>query len=710
MKFFAATNTVTQTVAPCLPWEFKGTENITAQIRQVKEDRQNWYKNPATQHNFYSGLEAANPNARVSKENPPRLLHAFVADYDVPVPKERVLEAIAAMENPPTWFEKSLGGNFRLVWCLETPILVEDTAFCIFILQRAKEWLSLDVLPGLDAPAFEVATRLYCNGLEWENVGKPIPANKVQAFFVDAGRKFRFKVGDDEQVPLDVVEKAIRAKFPNFDWPGPFDPETQGPSFWIEGSQSTQSAILKAGGLFTFAAHAAKPFYSWSDLLGSDFTQKFNDEAIAKATADIWWDGKRFWKRKAGVYLSLDRTELTSYFRVTCRLSAKPGSTGNSPIDLAFDHIFSHQWVIGAGPFVFRESGLVTYQNERKLNTYSGKALDPAAGVQLWGPTGNFPFTCKLFDTIFNPIPQLPYFLAALKHYYTSAFEKDPHPGQNYVLMGGAGIGKTLLNRSYVGVAVGGYVDASDFLVDGGTFTSHLFRSPHWALDDDNPSNSAASQTRLHALFKKLAANQQFLCNEKFERASMIEWMGRIGCTTNLDYVSTRIVGPLDNSSLDKMNLFKCVAKAPFEFPSRTELQKTITAELPFFLRWLLDWSPPDHIKRNPRFGYDSYQEKSLLDQTYQTSPSASFQEIWLEALLHFFKSNPAEKTWSGTITAMVREIMVVPGNDVMLKSLRLEQSNRFLEQIQREGLVKCEASTGALNSRIWTFHRPESQ
>ena len=145
--------------------------------------------------------------------------------------------------------------------------------------------MKLDLLPGLDRKAFEEPSRLYCNGCDWKPTGfGPVPAEKSQAFFVECGKRFRFKGGDDELVPLDLVEKAVKEKYPNFNWPGDFTLDSQGPTFWIPESVSPLSAIVKPGGMFTFAMHASKPFYCWTDLLGKEFSAKFQQDSIAQAT------------------------------------------------------------------------------------------------------------------------------------------------------------------------------------------------------------------------------------------------------------------------------------------------------------------------------------------------------------------------------------------------------------------------------------------
>jgi hypothetical protein len=701
--FFAAKNLVTRSLQPCEPWLFKLVEPISQQIREVKEDRQRWYQNPVTVHCFYTALEGVNAVQRVGKDNPPHLIHGFVADYDIRIPAERIMEAIREMAIKPTYFESSLGGNFRLVWILERPLPVDDRGFCTFILQQAHDWLRLGLLPGLDRKAFEETSRLYCNGCAWEDLGNgPIPAATAQAFFVECGRKFRFKAGDDEMVPLDLVEKALRERYPNFSWPCSFELETQGPSFWVPGSVSLQSAIVKPGGMFSFAAHSDKPFYSWSDLLGKEFTEKFQADAVARATDDVWWDSKIFWRRINGVYASVEKTELLSYLKVTCRLSAKPGQGGVSQQEAALEHIYVHQRVIGAAPFVMRRSGLIMFDGERKLNTYSGKPLEPADT----GDDKDCPWLVSLEENLFGKGEQRDQKLAWLKHFYTSAYNFDPRPGQNIFMMGLAGAGKTLWNREVIGGLVGGFVDASDYLVNGAQFNSYLYRRCLWVLDDDSPAGSPQATARVHLMFKKIAANQQALCNTKFQNSVMLEWMGRIVCTTNLDFISSRIVGPLDNSSLDKTCLFRCAPGSRFDFPDRIEIANTLARELPHYARRILNWEPPATVRRDSRYGYAAYHDKSLLDQTYQSSPTASFKEVLIEYLAGWFKANEKAAYWEGPVSMLLREIMVSQNNDLVLRSLKLEQTSRFLEQIQREGNIQGEVRNGMHNTRIWRFYR----
>lgn len=709
--FFATDNLTKQGVAPCSPWEFKPPALPGAQIRGDKESRQDWYRSVSTVWNFYTPIEASNPNQRASKSNPPRILHGFAADYDLKLSAERIAEGINAMKVKPSWVERSLGGNCRLVWLFEQPLHVEDYDFCCFILDQATKWLALEILPGLDLPAFSDPTRLLCNGAEWVNTGAPaIPQPVLQAFFVSCGQEFKFQAKGAAEVPLDVVYKAILSKYPNFSWPTDFALESTGPTFWIAESTSSNSAILKRDGMFTFSAHATKPFYSWGEVLGPEFIKEFTADAIAKATTELFWDEKKFWRKKHGVYASLDMPELVNYLKCVCGLSAKPGNNGRSQIEEALNHIYSHNGIANAAPYVFRPPGVLVYQGKRRLNTYVHCLISPADGSHEWGEKGSFPFLSRLFDNLFSPPQQLFHFLAWWKYYYESGLKLSPAPGPVLFLMGGVGVGKTLINRELIGRSVGGFVDASGYIIKGESFNYQMFEVPHWCIDDDTVSDSPQAQAVLQSALKKSVANADFMINKKFHNSGMTEWMGRVVCTSNLDYISARMLGPLDGSCLDKISVLRCVKESAFDFPDREVTARTVRAELPNFLKWLVGWTPPEEVKRDSRFGFRAHQESTLLEQALQTSKIAPFKEILLGELSRYFDQEKDAVVWKGTVTQLVQTIHANPLNECVIRTLRLEQINRYLESVQKEGIVRCETETGDFNTRVWVFHRPEKK
>lgn len=707
-QFFALKNIRTQSLSPCIPWEFKPTpeEMPSAEIRSEKPARQAWYNNKNTVWQYYTAIEAANPNQRIDAGNPARTIWAFVADYDIPVPYETIQAAIARMKHKPQWIETSLGGKTRLVWILPRPIPVNTNEFCVCVLQRAVKFLDVNQLVGLDGPAFESPTRLYCNGGVWRATGEPmISEAEIVKFYVDCGQAYTFKPAGTSKVDLKEVEKAIIAKYPGFSWPGPFDYETQGPSFWIPQSVSPMSAIVKEHGMFTFSANADKPFYPWTEIVGPDFIRQYEAESIKKATDDTYFDRKHFWRFKNGIWVACEMTEMQNHLKVDCNISNKADKTGISPLDRVFSHIYNFKCIAGAAPFVFRQPGLIEFQGKRVLNTYVNTVIKPAnCEPPAWGDDC-IKFICSILDNFFDPPDQLPFFLAWWKYLYESALNLTPLPGQNIYLMGIAGVGKTLMSRNCVGASVGGFVDASRFMTKETQFNSEMYEVGLWCIDDETIGQTIRDQDALQAMMKKISANTEMMYNKKYEVSVMTAWNGRAIVTTNLDYVSTRILGSMDNTSGDKTNIFRC-SSSGYQFPKRLETAARIEQELPYFLRWLTTWEPPEHVTRDSRFGYKSYHEPTLLRQAYQSSKIAPVKELLIEFLREFFRTHPDDKYWRGTTTQLVRDIFGNPQNDAVVRLLRIDQVPRYLEMIQREGMMDCTTETGEANSRYWVFHR----
>lgn len=697
-----------KTVVPFDPWTFVPTVQVSEQIRHDKESRQDFYRNINTQWCFYTAFEGANPNQRISKEdNPPRLQSGFAADFDMEIPLVRVHEVIAAMKIKPAWIEISLGRKIRLVWLFDSPLRVDSVDFAMFFLRKAMKWLRLDLLPGLDEGAFLDPARLLANGAEWIATGHgTIDANQLQAFYVETAREFRFKSTDPTEVPLDIIEAKIKEQYPKFDWPTEFVVDSQGPSFWVPGSTSTMSALVKKEGMFTFSDHAEKSFYSWGDILGKDFIKGYADNAISKATKDIYYDKKNYWRKIEGDWDSMPATEMQIYLEVECGLSTKPDKSGRAPLKVALSHIHNTGRIIGAGPFVFCPPGPMIYQGRRVLNTFQNKVIRPVSGPQVWGAEGNFPFISAHFDFLFDPVVQKDFFIAWLKHGYMAAIDQVPRSGCHVYLMGKTNMGKTLTGRGIVGKLLGGFVDASGYMLGNTSFTSELHEVPIWCIDDDTSSENPQSHARFQAIWKKVAANQEFLHNKKFEVPLTIVHPVRIVCTLNMDVVSSRVMGSLDDSSLDKTNLFRCASECKIKFPPREVTEKIIDKELPYFGRWLIDHEPPEHVEREVRYGYKSYQDESLLDRARQSGKSAPFKALLIECLRAYFQREPKATEWRGPVPALIRELQFNPGNETVLRLLRLEQTDRYLEMIQREGLLKCRTETGAMKVRLWVFPR----
>lgn len=708
-SFYAVTNLAAQAVAPCLPYEFKLPAPISDEIRLNKKARQTWYRDPSTAHQFYSGIEGANPNMRVSKSNPPHKIHALIADLDLPLDPARISEGIKRMKYPPAWVERSLAGNCRLVWTLSRPLLVNDTDFAVFVLQQAREWLQMDTLPGLDAPAQADPCRLYCNSGEWAATGAgPISENAIQAFFVSAGEKFNFKdLGAGTEIPLDIVEKRLREKYPNFSWPGNFECESSGPSFWIPASASSNSAIVKKEGLFTFSANADKPFYSWADLLGADFVKDFQANSVATATNNVFWDGRLYWvmSETDERFVSLPKEALITRLRVRARVSPKPGKDGVSMLDKCLDFIHEFSRVEGGAPVLFKPPGRIDYNGTRLVNTAPKSKLVRPSGVSAaWGIY--FPFISRVLENLFEPASQLEPFRCWAAYFYKHAYAGTPSPGQNIFILGGAGCGKTLTTRYIIGGLMGGFCDASKYLLGSCAFNSSLFSAALWACDDENSFSNDATHKIFQSYIKSCAANQDFRYSKKFESDLTLSWSGRICVTANADEASARCLPALDVSILDKVSFFRAVSEPRIKFPEREEIQKILSAELPHFAQWLLDYEIPSEWRGDSRFGVRPHHEETLLNRAHQSGKSAPLKEILVDFLTRYFDDNKTATEWRGSVTQLMRALHSDPLNFEIMRTMKLESISRHCESLAKEGVLACTSENGKRKTRIWRFPR----
>jgi hypothetical protein len=286
-----------------LPWDFKPEPPFPEEVRKDKKFRDSWISAPSTRHCVYSFIEGVNSNQRVSKlrtdggGNPPHAIHALVADYDSPEPKEKMLEQAKNLPHQPNWIEHTLSGNWRFIWLLEEPLILPSFDFARHFLKTFSDF-AFDPARGMfgfDKKAWEAPERLWTNSCEWLHIHDvKIPKAVSLGWLVAASRTFNFKSKDfGTEIPLEIVKEALAKKYPSFaGWPGEFLLNEQGPTFWIAESASPKSAIIRETGIQTFSAHAPKGFYSWADLLGADFVREYKAASIGRAIEGIYYDGK----------------------------------------------------------------------------------------------------------------------------------------------------------------------------------------------------------------------------------------------------------------------------------------------------------------------------------------------------------------------------------------------------------------------------------
>jgi len=97
-------------------------------------------------------------------------------------------------------------------------------------------------------------------------------------------------------------------------------------------------------------------------------------------------------------------------------------------------------------------------------------------------------------------------------------------------------------------------------------------------------------------MIKRVVANPGMSYHAKFHDKLKVEWCGRVVTTLNDDESSLGVIPDIDTGLQDKIIVLK-FADAAREFPTSTKLETTIGAEMPYLLRWLVDWMVPAEIR-----------------------------------------------------------------------------------------------------------------
>ena len=671
----------------CTPWN-------TATSAPPKTD----WNNPTVDHCFYSGLEGLIQSARIdSKNNPAVFLHWFVADYDGQIDqhmRDTVLDRCCDFK--PQYLCRTFSGGARLLWKLETPFPLHRNDLTAKFMRHVKKKLKLSkILVGLDAEAFEDPCKYYEAGTDWVHLsGDVIPSAFIMQWAIESTHNYAWnKLGDP--IPIDRVAAEVEKQYPGR-WHGEFAVGVRGVRFWDSSADNQTAAVIRESGMQCFTGSQA--FVPWSAILGRQFVTQFEADRVGGAVAEVYFDGREYWTSLPNKqWQAYNKSDIALHLKVERGLSAAvPRGSSYSEVDQALHRIQKQQYIACAAPLVHRPKGIVYLNGFRVLNTSSVEMFQPSEDTQV-DPSRDFPWLISYFQTLFDPVEQLDYFYAWLRRWYSSALDGRMLPGQASFFAGVPNTGKTLLSTGILSRIFGGHIDASNFLSGEDNFNSHLFNSAVWAVDDVVPLTDTKTHLRFSALIKKMAANRTFSVREKYRVDKLIEWNGRVVVTCNTDPESIRILPDVDLSNRDKINLFRVADRDSFTFPRN--VADIIQAELPFFLRWLLNWTPPDNVLGDSRYGVQTYCEASLFEAARHSSSAYSF----LEVLLKFFEGQVSD-VWTGSATELLSAML---NDDDGLAGIAAkytpEKVGRELSKLASQNYALSQQRVGA--KRIWTIN-----
>jgi len=666
------------------PWLFE--PKVPTGLTGNKAEYLKWRNREDTEHLLYSvSVGGHATSARVSNDNPVRMICGLIADYDYQAAPELIETKLANWNGDylPNWLHRTFSGGVRLVWLFEKFVAMDDKEFRQKFLQIVRQKLSADShFARLDESAWNNLTKYFDVGTDWQQVSEsPIQNSHVEAWMMEANAKMRWK-SEDTLIPLEDVATEIERQYPGqmqLDRRG-FEEGARCNCFW-EGRQNPTACVIQERGIVAFSSH--KLFHTWRGILGDKFVDKFTSDKIGRAAEGKYFDGQRYWIKTADGWAPRYKEDLVMRLRKH-RLDASKKSDNTSEVEDVLLYIQERHSVAGAAPFLYDRRDTIRINGEKILNISTVKVVPPAVEPQAWGE--NFPWLAEFLDTCWDdalvpcveggaPQQAKEIFLAWLQRFYSTALQGSLDKGQALFLAGATGVGKSLMSLHIIAGALGGGEDATKYLIDGSGFNKSLLKVACWQIDDGK-----AKQDRLGfaEALKAAIANPMHDYEAKFHDARRVEWNGRVAVTLNHDPDSLGMVPDTSSGLADKIILLKFADK-PRDFPQKWLLEQTIAQEMPYFLRFLIDWPMPEGIRGGSRYGIKAYMHEqtrvnallasgasevleiidiwaqdSAIDDSKQTALNVSATDL---KAIHVYKEKAAIETWEGTVSEFLNRV-----------------------------------------------------
>jgi hypothetical protein len=718
--FFSIPNLRSSVVIECdEPWSLK--TKTPPPYSEGKEAVIEFCNRINTEHAMISMYEGMTAEVRVTMDdNVPYRMHGLLVDYDNPLPKDPVeyIRANKPSEFMPTYLATTASGNGRLVWEFEKPILFSNkTHMKEFIKILAKSMKLNKWLGGLDTAALTNWVKYYELGQNWEVIDalSTIPVSHLELWYFKASEEQRF---DDTKkitytIPAEDLAHEVEERFPGR-WQGPFVYGARGIRFWDASSDNTTAAVVLPEGMLCYTGNQA--FVPWRQLFGAAFVEQFEAEAIADIVTNAAYDGDKFWNRQDnGAWICMSKDDFGQELRVRGKDSRrKPGQMA-SEIDVIENHIKKNNKVNSALPFLFFPEGIIKHGGKRFLNTSQVKALSPAAPstdgrMSFTDGRKHFPLIYKLLRNMFatdknGESDQLTYLLAWLKYAYINALDRTPKPGQAIVIAGPPGKGKTFLSWQIIAKILGGRADASLHLVENDRWTERLLESPVMTIDDSSALTDARSLREFTNKIKRYTANPEIMYEQKYMKAGAVPWFGRIVITCNLDAESLRILPDMDNSTQDKICLFK--ASDPIiNFKDFQTNERIINKELPFFGRFLIDWTYPEEcIAGEKRYGVNAFHHPDLFEESRQHG-LGMLTEMLEGFLKNYFEmpSHINDNDWTGTALQLFADMTTQ--YEAMSREMNYRSMSIQLGKMEKAKFNVFKEWRADVKQNIWHIHR----
>ncbi len=704
------------------PWEVsaKVPDHIT-----TKDAYKKWVAHLATDYSFLSLFEGTSPNVRITKDNPPVLMHGLIVDYDY---KNCTTDQLRGLvENPegefvPNYGSVSFSGGAKLYWLFEKPIPVGSQKMLTAFTARLHKELKLNKwLQGMDSGLLANTTQYYAAGYPWVEMGKrKLPHSLISFWMWEATKNLELWEGTREfAIPLEAVAEAVAEKYPNR-WSGPFVEGARGIRFWDPSADNPTGAQVRKDGMMAYSGEQA--FLSWEKIFGSQFVAQFAANKTEVVNNNTYYSDEesRFIMRdpESKQWLAWKENEFAQQLR-NMNFSGKiaKGDT-KSEIDRIEGQIRRLNRVSGYGSILHHAEGIVEMSDgKRFLNTGSRMPLAamPHIGRNLeWsdGPA-RFPLIHEFMSTLFtddngeDPQGQMLHLMAWMKHAYECGVNLNPETGLVVYLAGPPDRGKSFFTEAIFGTLMGGCMDGSSYLVEDSKWTADLTASPVIFVADGSATADYKTVTLMTNKLKKLAANATLRSAQKYRKEGELPWFGRVIVSCNEDSESLSILPNMDISTKDKISLYK-TSNRLFKFGRRRDMKEQLRKELPWFARFLLDWPYPEHLlSERTRFTLDAFHHRDLMMTALQQGPPGILSEFLIRVMKSLLVADPENrkhKLWRGTTAELYSILNEANGAFVRefknVKALSYQLSHVYARKL----LPLTQGKDAKTNSTLWTM------
>ena len=303
-----------------------------------------------------------------------------------------------------------------------------------------------------------------------------------------------------------------------------------------------------------------------------------------------------------------------------------------SPLDQAVLDIQLKQNIAYAGPLAGFRKGLVKMNGSNILVTTSPILIQPKSGP--------WPIIGKILENMLYDVncDQRPYLYGWLKVAVEAVQQSAIRPGQALCFAGEADSGKSLIQALITEMLGGRAAKPYQFMTGATSFNSDAFEAEHLMIEDEAASTDIRARRAFGAQLKQVASVRDQRCHAKNRTGLVLTPFWRLTISVNDEPENLMVLPPIDPSIEDKIMLFK-VHKKPMPMPTETTTErdvfwKTIIAELPAFMDFVLNWRiPPD--MSSARYGITHYHHPEILVSLDELAPEVRLLTLLDQEMMH---------------------------------------------------------------------------